>query len=128
MFTNIKNGLLARRYFVLHPWKKTCENFLEILWNEGFILGYTNCFEIVNKKHKNKKKFTKILLKYNNGDPVINKIKLISKPSRKIYCKNKQLWKINSNKFIIFSTNKGLKTLDECKKLKLGGEAYIIIE
>jgi ribosomal protein S8 len=40
----------------------------------------------------------------------------------------KQIWKIDSNKtFLIISTNKGLKTLMECKKLKIGGEPFLII-
>ncbi len=125
MFASIKNGQLAKRSFILHQKKKICEKFLDVLWNEGFILGYRNCFQ----KTKNfKNDLTKIFLKYRNGKPAINMIKTITKPGKRVYCKAKQVWKMSSNKtFVIFSTNKGLKTLEECKKLKIGGELYIVV-
>ena len=120
MFANIKNGQLAKRNFIFQPRKKICESFLQILWDEGFILGYK-----IDDKNFNK---LKIFLKYKNGKPVINSIKLISKPSRRIYYSIDQIWKIDSSKsFIILSTNKGLKSIIECKKLKIGGEPYLII-
>jgi small subunit ribosomal protein S8 len=120
MFANLKNGQLAKRNFVYQTRKNICEAFLNLLWDEGFILGY--------KIDPNDKKKLKVFLKYNNGKPVINSIRLISKPSKKIYWSINQIWKIDSGKnFIIFSTNKGLKTISDCKKLKIGGEPFIII-
>jgi small subunit ribosomal protein S8 len=118
MFANIKNGQLTNRSFIIQPNKKICQSFLKILWKEGYILGYT-------LEEKNK---LKIYLKYKNNKPVINSIKLISKPSRRIYYSTKQIWKIDSSKaVIIISTTQGLKTGLECKKLKIGGEPFIII-
>lgn len=120
MFANIKNGQLARRAFVNQKRKRLCESFLKILWTEGFILGY--------KISSDEPDSIKIFLKYVNGQPAINTIKLISKPGRRIYYSIKQIWKIDSNEvFIIFSTNKGLKTIKDCKKLNIGGEAFILI-
>lgn len=120
MFANIKNGQLAKRRFVYQTRKKICESFLKILWNEEFISGFT-----IDSMNPNK---IKIFLKYHNGQPVINSIKLISKPGRRVYYSVKQIWKIDSSKsFIILSTNKGLKSIVECKKLKIGGEPFISI-
>ena len=120
MFANLKNGQLAKRNFIYHTRKKICEEFLRIMWAEGFISGFT----IV----PNDSKKLKIFLKYKNEKPVINTIKLISKPSKRIYLSISQIWKIDSSKnFIIFSTNKGLKSILDCKKLKLGGEPFIFI-
>jgi small subunit ribosomal protein S8 len=120
MFANIKNGQASRRNFVLQDRKKICENFLNILWREGFILSYD-----INQNNPNK---IKIYLKYHNGQPVINSIKLISRPGRKVYYSIKQIWKINSSKsLLVISTNKGLKSIDECKKLKIGGEPFVSI-
>jgi small subunit ribosomal protein S8 len=119
MFANIKNGQLAKRKIIFQKKKKICESFLQILWSEGFILGY--------KIDKNPKKL-KIFLKYKNSEPVINSIKLITRPSKRIYYSAKQVWKLDSSKsFIIFSTSHGLKSIVDCKKLKIGGEPYIII-
>jgi small subunit ribosomal protein S8 len=120
MFANIKNGQLTKRSFIYQKKKNLCESLLKILWDEGFIIGY--------KQSKTNKNFIKIFLKYNNKRPAINNIKLITKPSKRVFYSIKQIWKIDSNKnFIIFSTNKGLKTINSCKKLKIGGEPLIII-
>jgi small subunit ribosomal protein S8 len=121
MFANIKNGQMAKNSFILQRKKKICSAFLNLLWNEGFILGYT-----ISESNSN---MFKIFLKYKNGKPAINSLQPITKPGQRIYYSNKQLWKINSSKgIVIVSTNKGLMPLDECKKLNLGGEPYIIIK
>ncbi len=119
MFANIKNGQLAKRSYIYQKKKKLCELFLNILWNEGFITGYK----------VEKQDYIKIFLKYTeNGKPSINNMSIISKPGRRVYYSLKQIWKIDSSKTqIIFSTNQGLKTLSECKKLKLGGEPVLTI-
>ena len=71
----------------------------------------------------------RIFLKYYKGNPVVNKFKLVSKPSRRVYYSLNQLWKINSGKyFLIISTNLGLKSLKDCKKCKIGGEPFVLIE
>jgi small subunit ribosomal protein S8 len=120
MFANIKNGQLAKRNFIYQTRKKVCEAFLQVLWDEGFILHYQ--IDLNNDSR------LKIFLRYKNKKPVINNIKLISKPSRRIYLSLNQIWKLDSNKsFIIFSTNKGLKSIIDCKRLKIGGEPFIVI-
>jgi small subunit ribosomal protein S8 len=120
MLANIKKGQLSKRKYIIHEKKKICESILQILWDEGFILGYT--------LKSDDSKFLKIFLKYLNEKPAINSIKVISKPSRRVFYTIKQIWKLDSSKsFIIFSTNKGLKSIIECKKLKIGGEPFIII-
>lgn len=120
MFANIKNGQLAQKPFVLQTRKKICEAFLNILWDEGFILGYR-----IYKKNSN---IIKIFLKYKNGRAAINSIKFISKPGRRVFYSTKQLWKIDSNKtFTILSTNKGILSIVTCKKLNIGGEPFVII-
>lgn len=78
----------------------------------------------------NKNDITKfeIFLKYTKNKPAIRSIRFLSKPGKRQYYSTKQVWKIHSkNSFIIFSTNKGLKSLIECKKLKIGGEPFIAI-
>jgi len=57
--------------------------FLNILWDEGFILGY----KIDNLDSS----LLKIFLKYKNGNPIITTIKFITKPSRHIYYSVSQL-------------------------------------
>ena len=121
IFINIQNGQIAKRGFILESRKKNCEIFLKILWLEGFIFGYKVC-------KKNQKKI-KIFLKYKNKKSVINNIKIISKPSRRIFYTANQIYKFtnNNNLLIFISTSKGIKSLTECKKYKIGGEPLISI-
>ena len=121
MFANIKNGQMAKKSVILEPRKNICESFLKILWDEGFISGY-RIFA-----HNDKK--VEIFLKYTRtGKPVINSLKCLSKPGQRLYYSAKQIWKLDSSTmFIIFSTNQGLQTINQCKKFKIGGEPLVII-
>ena len=118
MLSSIKNGQLSYKQTIKQIKTKKTEELLNILWDEGFILGY--------KKNKNK---LIIFLGYKNNNPLINTIKIISKPNLRVYYSVKQLWKLNINDgLIIFSTNKGLLSINTCKKLKIGGEPILIIK
>lgn len=120
MFTNILNGQVAKRPVISQTRKKICESVLKLLWAEGFLLGYE-----VNRKNKNK---LNIFLKYFHNRPAINSIKVLSLPSKRFCYASKQIWKINSSKsFTIFSTNKGFQSIHNCKRLKIGGEPFIVI-
>ena len=122
MLTNIKNGQLAKKAMIYQTRKQICESLLKVLWDEGYISGYQ-----ISKLDKTK---LQIFLKYNNnGDPAIYSLSFLSKPSRRIYYSSKQIWKLDSSKtFIIFSTNKGLMTIEQCKKINEGGEPLLIIK
>ena len=121
MFASIKNAQIVKKSFILCPSQNFCTAFLNILWDEGFIIGY--------KTLPTKPGTLQIFLKYKNGRPVINSFNLITKPGNRVYYSVKQLWKINCGSgLLIVSTNKGLLTLHECKKLNVGGEPFIIIK
>ena len=121
MISKINNGQLAQKTFILQLKKRVCVKILNVLWDEGFILGY--------KVPKKNNKFIKIFLKYQKGSPVTKSLKVVSKPSLKIYYSAKQLWKLDSkNILIILSTSKGFLTNTNCKKLFLGGEPVILIK
>lgn len=121
MFANIKNGQIAKKSVIVQTRKIACEKILKILWDEGFITGYR-----MSVKDNEK---LEIFLKYQkNGQPSINSFKSLSKPGKRIYYSAKQLWKIDSNKsFIILSTNQGFKSITHCKKNRIGGEPFLII-
>lgn len=121
MFTSIKNSQKSKKISVTVYRKNLCESFLKLLWDEGFIVGY--------KVVSSDKTKLEVFLKYSNtGNPIINSIKFVSKPSRRIYFSIKQIWKLDSSKtFIIFSTSRGLMSINDCKKNKIGGEPLVII-
>ena len=118
MFASIKNGQLAKRKYIIQKKKKICEAYLNVLWDEGFIIGYKN----IDDTH------LKIFLKYINDKPVITNLKTISRPGHRLYFSAKQIWKLDSTKtFIIFSTSKGIKSIVDCKKENLGGEPVLLV-
>lgn len=121
MVANIKNGQKSKKKYIFFPKKKTCALMLNILWSEGFILGY----KIINKNSN----VLKIFLKYKNEKTVIKYLTSITKPGKKIYCSSKQLWKISPNLgLLILSTNRGILTSKDCKKLNIGGELFFIVK
>jgi small subunit ribosomal protein S8 len=121
MIANLRHGQFQNQAFVFQKRTKICESFLKVLWKEGFILGYRIAHNDISK--------FQIFLKYKKGKPVINRCVFVTKPSYKVYLSNKQLWKIDSsNSFLLFSTSQGLKSLLECKKLRLGGVPFLLIK
>ena len=121
MFANIKNGQMAKKSVILQTRKNICESFLKILWDEGFISGY----KILTQNDKK----IEIFLRYTRaGKPAIHSLKCLSKPGQRLYYSAKQIWKLDPSKiFIIFSTNKGLRTINQCKKDRIGGEPLVVI-
>ena len=118
--TAIKNGSIAKKRFVTHSNTKLNSKVASILWNEGYINGY----KILEKSNE-----LKLFLKYDkNCVPSIANVKSLSKPGRREYLSYKTLCNISyETGLLIISTSKGVLTLADCKKQKLGGEPLIII-
>ena len=120
MLIKLKNGQLVKKSFVFQRKSLFCSKILNVLWDEGYILGYKN--SDINSN------MFEIFLKYNHNQPAIKFIKFISKPSKRIYVNSKQLFKINLDLgLFIISTNKGTFSLQNCKKLRIGGEPLAVI-
>jgi small subunit ribosomal protein S8 len=115
MLARIKNGQLARLKKIKIKKSKLCLSVLDILIKEGYILGYQYLYD--NSDNIN------ILLKYNKGLPVINKIVQISKPSKRVSITLKTIWKLNNNlNTLILSTSQGILSDSQAKKTGIGGE------
>jgi len=112
-FSKIKNGFLAKKYKITQYKSKQIINILNILIKEGLIKSY---------KISKKKNIIYIYLKYKNNISIISKIIKISKPSKRIYIKNKDLFKNKKKGIYIISTSYGVITDLQAKKLNLGGE------
>jgi ribosomal protein S8 len=120
---NIKNGLILNKKYILQRKKKKYKEFLNLLWDEGFILGYQNA--------KFNPNYYIIYLRYDSlNNPVINSIFMMSKPGYRKYYSVKQLWKINSSKFLVMisTSYNGVLSLQSCKKLNIGGEIIAIVK
>lgn len=118
----IKNGQRAKHnYIIYNAGSKQLNIILKLLWDNGFIAGYLLNFKQLNKLI--------IFLKYVKGKSTVKLIKFISKPTWRFYCSASQICKITKfDSFIVFSTNNGLKSINDCKWLKIGGEPLILIK
>ncbi len=117
MLTRIRNALKASHEEVDIPSSKLKINLSKIMKAEGYIRN----FKIISDgQHKN----IRIFLKYDEeGVPIINGLKRISKPSCRIYKGCADVPKVlNGYGTNIVSTSKGLITDREARKLNVGGE------
>lgn len=122
MLTRIRNAQAVKKETVDIPYSKIKWDILEILLKNKFI-------EAINKIKKKNKALIEIKIKYNKkGQSPISKLNKISKSSRRVYIKSKDIWP-DKRGFIlrILSTPKGILTDREAKKLNVGGEVLLEI-
>lgn len=122
MFSNIKNAQLTNKTIIFQKKNKVCNIFLNILWDEGFILGFKNSKYDIN--------YFEIFLKYDYSN--LNSIKtfnIINKQNKKFNFTTKQFWKIDFTIYtLIISTSRGFLTYEQCKKKKQGGVPYLFLK
>ena len=122
MLTRIRNAINVKHENVSIPASNEKRAIAKILLDEGYIVSFE---EVENEGHKN----LLVTLKYDEiGDSVIQGLKRISKPGLRIYAQKDKLPKVISGLGIaIISTNKGIVTDREARKLGVGGEvlAYV---
>ncbi len=123
MLTRIRNANTAKRDTVDVPSSKIKTAIADILTDEGYISGY----EIIEDGVK---KTMKITLKYgaDKNEKVISGIKRISKPGLRVYAPADKMPKVlNGLGVAIVSTNKGVITDKEARKLGVGGEVIAFV-
>ena len=78
---------------------------------------------------ENNKKFINVVLKYDDrGRSVINELKRVSKPGRRVYQGKDEIKKFkNGYGTIIVSTSKGVLSNDEAHKAGVGGEVLCTV-
>jgi len=117
MLTRIRNGQRANKKAVNSPASKMRQRVLDVLEREGFIRGYSASDLEVGKPEIN------IELKYHEGTPVIQEIKRVSKPGRRVYSSAADLPRIRNGLGIsIVSTPKGVLSDAEARAENVGGE------
>jgi small subunit ribosomal protein S8 len=118
MLTRIRNANMVKHQIVQIPATKMSLAIASILKEEGFIEDFESYEE-------NQKKYLLMSLKYigKTRNPVICKIKRISKPGLRVYSNSKELPRVLDDLGIaIISTSKGVMTNLKAKELGIGGE------
>ena len=117
MITRIRNGQMRMLNNVKIPNSKFRAKILDVLKQEGYIIGYKQVSDTKNKS------VLDVDLKYDNGNPVIKEIKRISKPGRRIYARASSIPRIqNGLGLAIVSTSKGIMTDNDARNQNIGGE------
>ena len=123
MLTRIRNANTAKHDTVDVPSSKMKLAIADILVKEGYIASY----EIVDDgAFKN----IHMTLKYgaDKNEKIITGIKRISKPGLRVYAGKDELPKVLGGLGIaILSTNKGVITDKEARKLQVGGEVLAFV-
>lgn len=123
MLTRIRNANTAKHDVVDIPSSKMKAAIADILVNEGYIRKY----ELVDNGGF---KDIRITLKYgaSKNEKIITGIKRISKPGLRIYANKEELPKVLGGLgTAIISTNQGVITDKEARRLGVGGEVLAFI-
>jgi small subunit ribosomal protein S8 len=118
MISSINNAqAVGKKQIAIYPYSNFKYSILELLKKEGLI-------ENLDKKGRLSLRKIIIDLKYNTeGEPVITKIKKVSKQGQRIFSTHNELKPVKSGHGIsVVSTSKGLMTNKEARKAKIGGE------
>ena len=117
MLTRIRNAVRVERPYVDVPMSRVKLGVAEVLKREGYVWD-------VKKVETDPHVAIRIELKYGpNGERVIQDIRRVSKPGRRIYAKSQDLRPVlNAMGISIISTSHGVISDREARRQNLGGE------
>ncbi len=117
LITRIRNAQMRKHSSLSVPASKLRGWVLDVLEGEGYIRGYSR-IEVTGEKPA-----FEIELKYFEGEPVITKIKRVSKPGRRVYSSVGELPSVRNGLGIsIVSTPKGVMSDAAARNANVGGE------
>ena len=123
MLTKIRNANTAKHNTMDVPTSKMKLAIAEILLNEGYIAKYDVIEEGAFKT-------IHITLKYgaDKNEKIITGLKRISKPGLRVYAGSQEIPKVLGGLGVaILSTNQGVITDKEARKLHVGGEVLAFV-
>lgn len=120
MLTRLKNAIMAEKRDVAVPLSNSKLEIAKILRTEGYIANFR-----VDKAQMPAQLF--IELKYSGRKQnVIEGLKRISKPGRRVYAQSNAIPKVLDGLGIaVISTSQGIVTGAECQKRGIGGEVLL---
>src|SRR3989344_6509306 len=117
MIIMMKNASLAGRETVSFPFSKTKNAIAECLKQEGYLKN-------ISKKVKKSQPILEVSLIYEDKKPKITEVERISKQSRRVYFRVKDIHSVrNGSGVLILSTPKGILSGKVAKREQVGGEA-----
>jgi len=122
MLTRIRNGQTARKVIVMMPSSTVKMAIASVLKCEGFIEDYAVEADGVKSN-------LSITLKYYTGEPVISKLKRVSRPGLRVYRNVGELPRVIGGMGVaIVSTSKGVMSDRVARSSGHGGEVLCTVE
>ncbi|MEI6478740.1 MAG: 30S ribosomal protein S8 [bacterium] len=116
LIIKIKNAGHAGKEKTTVPYSKFSEAILRVLQEKGFIVSFSKVGKKIIKE-------IEVVLAYENEQPKIMEVKIMSKLSRRIYGSTLDIKPVKNNYgLLVVSTSKGVLSGDDAKKAKVGGE------
>ena len=117
MLTRIRNAVRVERPYVDMPISRVKRGLADVLKREGYIWDWQETEDSPVPQ-------LRIELKYGpNGERVIQKVRRVSKPGRRVFSKAKELRPVlNGLGISIISTSRGVISDREARQRNLGGE------
>ena len=118
---HVKNCVLAKLQYASFRYSKLIESVCVILKEDGYISDYDVFGNGI-------KKLVRVKLTYYKGLSTIQKLDIISKPSRRLYikCRDLKPYK-NGMGLMILSTSNGVMSYRSAVKEKIGGEILCVV-
>ncbi len=121
MLTRIRNALMVKKETVEIPASKMKSEIARILLEEGYVANVEKVEDGYNGK-------LVLTLKYADGRSVIGGLERVSKPGLRTYSGAQEMPKVMGGFGIaIVSTNQGIMTDKQAKKLNVGGEVLCYV-
>ncbi len=119
--TRLRNATIARQRRVDVPASNLKKAITKILYEQHYIDKYTELETTVQGT-------IRIYLKYYNGKPVLSGLRRISVPGRRVYLGAGEMPRVlNGLGVAIVSTNRGVMTDKDARRLNVGGEIICYI-
>lgn len=110
--TRIRNNYQAGKETIDAPRAKVGVEIAKVLVKNGFLA-----------KSELTKESLRLVLAYENREPLLTHIKMISKPGARIYIQAGKIRSVNGGLgILVISTPKGMMSSREARKANLGGE------
>ncbi len=119
--TIIRNGIRVSKPFVIAPYSRMNKGIADTLLQEGFLRSVDEVDEEGTKR-------LKLSLKYIQGESVIHDVKRVSKLSRRSYVGVNEIKPVIGGLGLsIMTTNRGVVSHKEAKRLGVGGEVICTV-
>jgi small subunit ribosomal protein S8 len=117
MLTRIRNAVAIEAPSVDIPYSKLKHEICKVLVTEGYVLQ----FEVLERQPQNA---LRVQLKYGlDGEKIIQSIRRISKPGKRVYSGAKRLRPVLGGMGVrILSTSRGIMSDRQARAQKVGGE------